>query len=51
MIGRIDGTRWVLFLGEHLVVENLSARIKKQELQEDIIDFLVPEITKLYEER
>ncbi len=32
---------------EHLVVENLSARIKKQELQEDIIDFLVPEINEV----
>jgi transcription termination/antitermination protein NusG len=32
---------------EHLVVENLTARIKKQELQEDIVDFLVPEINEV----
>lgn len=32
---------------EHLVVENLKERIKKQNLFEDIIDFLVPEINEI----
>lgn len=27
---------------EHLVVENLSERVKKHELEEDVVDFLVP---------
>lgn len=29
---------------EHLVVENMKERIKKQQLQDDIVDFLVPEV-------
>jgi transcription antitermination factor NusG len=29
---------------EHLVVENMKERIKKQNLFEDIVDFLVPEV-------
>lgn len=29
---------------EHLVVENMKERIKKQNLYDDIVDFLVPEI-------
>lgn len=32
---------------EHLVVENMRERIKKQNLQEDIVDFLVPEVQEV----
>lgn len=32
---------------EHLVVENMKERIKKQNLQEDITDFLVPEVQEV----
>jgi transcriptional antiterminator NusG len=32
---------------EHIVVENLKERIKKQNLGEDIIDFFVPEVQEV----
>ncbi|MEI7477203.1 MAG: transcription termination/antitermination protein NusG [bacterium] len=32
---------------EHLIVENLKERIKKQNLFEDIVDFLVPEVQEV----
>ncbi len=45
----IDDThRWyslsVVSWQEHLVVENMKERIKKQNLHDDIVDFLVPEV-------
>jgi transcription termination/antitermination protein NusG len=45
----IDDThRWyslsVVSWQEHIVVENMKERIKKQNLSEDIVDFLVPEV-------
>jgi transcription termination/antitermination protein NusG len=48
----IDDThRWyslsVVSGQEHLVVENLKERIKKQNLFADIVDFLVPEVNEV----
>lgn len=48
----IDDThRWyslsVVSWQEHLVVENLKERIKKQNLFDDIVDFLVPEVNDM----
>ena len=43
-----DNHRWyslsVVSGQEHLVVENMKERIKKQNLFDDIVDFLVPEV-------
>lgn len=43
-----DNHRWyslsVVSWQEHLVVENMRERIKKQNLFDDIVDFLVPEV-------